>query len=95
MHSSGYDGYWFNYNGDYSGPIHITDADNETVFLTFREIVAISFSTTSHPFREAYRGFVAEAAINEGISRLEQMETEAVLENPWLSDILTEMVDGK
>lgn len=93
MHSAQHHGFTFHYNGDYSGLIHVTDIfDHETV-ATFAEIkiLALRNNFRNPAFSGAYRDFVAAAVIHEGICRLEQMETEKALANPWLRTLLTEM----
>jgi hypothetical protein len=93
MHSSQHHGFQFHYNGDYSGLIYVTDIfDHETQF-TFGQIrtMALMDHFRNPAFSGAYRDFVAQAAVNEAISRLEQMATEEALANPWLRNILMEI----
>lgn len=93
MHSAEHHGFQFHYNADYSGLIQVTDIFGYTSVYTFAEvkIMALRNNFRNPAFIGAYRDFVATAVINEGISRLEQMETEEVLANPWLRSVLTEM----
>ena len=93
MHSSQHHGFTFHYNGDFSGLIHVTDIfDHETQF-TFGQIktMAIMDNFRNPAFSGAYRDFVAAAVVHEGICRLEQMETEEALANPWLRNVLMDM----
>lgn len=92
MHSSEHHGHEFFYNGDYSGEIVVFIDDGPEIRKTFQELATTAlFDSPSLPYTLAARGFVAEAAVNEGISRLEQMDTEEILSNPWLRIILGEM----
>lgn len=95
MHSSEHNGHWFNYNSDYSGDIHITDSDGSEQSTSFRMIMFGALSgAPMTPFKQALMDFVAQAMINTGISRLEQMETDEVLSNQWLISILTDIVSS-
>lgn len=92
MHSSTYNGYDFLYNGDYSGDIKVINEDGTEFYKTFRELtITALYDRLDLPFTQAARTFVGFAAVNEGISRLEQMEPDQILENPWLKDLLLDM----
>lgn len=93
MHGSTHYGYDFAYNGDYSGEIRIFPEDDGPEFeKTFQELATTAlFDSPALAFTMAARGFVAEAAVHEAISRLEQMDTEEILANSWLRVLLGEM----
>lgn len=92
MHSTERNGFQFLYNGDYSGEIRIIDESGIEARKPFEDLVITALhDVPGLPHVQAIRSFVAEAAVNEAISRLEQMDTEEILSNPWLRIILSEM----
>lgn len=92
MHSATHHCHNFLYNGDYSGDIRIILDDGPEISKTFQEVATTAlFDSPSLPYTQAAREFVAFAAVNEAISRLEQMGVEEILANPWLKTILDEM----
>jgi hypothetical protein len=92
MHSTERNGYDFFYNGDYSGSIKVINENGDEFKKSFQELaVTALYDRLDLPFTQAARGFVAEAAVNEGISRLEQMGTDEILANPWLKSLLDDM----
>lgn len=97
MHSFTSHGFQFHYNSDYSGYIHITDIFGQEDAVPMAEVIsrAVREVYRNPAFMGAYRDFVATAAVNEGISRLEQMETDEILDNGWLRSILVEMKGDK
>ena len=94
MHSSEYNGYDFLYNGDYSGTIKVINPDETEFEKSFTELtITALYDRLELPFTQAARSFVASAAVNEAISRLEQMEPDEVLENSWLKDVCYSIMD--
>ena len=92
MHSDEYNGIQFHYNGDYSGDIKITLEDGTELTKTLQELaVTALYDNLELPFTQAARTLVAFAAVREGISRLEQMEPDEILANPWLTTVLGEI----
>lgn len=95
MHSATHNGYDFLYNGDYSGTIKVINADETEFEKSFTELVITAlYDRLELPFTQAARGFVASAAINEAISRLEQMEPDEALEIRWLKEVCYQMMDN-
>ena len=92
MHHDEYHGHGFNYNGDYSGDIHIELPEGIEIRKSFKELtVTALYDNLDEPYTQAARTFVAFAAYREAISRLEQMEPDDLLDIPWLRDILDNM----
>lgn len=92
MHSSEYNGFTFLYNGDYSGEIRIIDEAGIEARKPFEDLVITALhDVPGLAHVQAIRTFVAFAAVHEAISRLEQMDPDDILANPWLRAILGEM----
>lgn len=81
MHHFESGGYQFNYNGDYSGKIHLFSPSGFESHLTFDQLTQI----TQNPVTEytngirAVRDFVAEAVRSTRIRMLENMDTDELL----------------
>lgn len=92
MHHAEYHDHGFNYNGDYSGDIHIELPDGTEIRKSFKELtVTALYDQLELPFTQAARTFVAFAAVHEAVSRLEQTDPSDLLEIQWLRDILDDM----
>lgn len=92
MHSERHGEYNFFFNGDYSGEITVLDDYGVKTSKTFSDLVTTAqFDVIGEPYVQAVRDFVSGAAINEAISRLEQMTTDEALANPWLNNLLESM----
>lgn len=82
MHHAEYHGYQFNYNGDYSGDIHITDDHGfEWPHLSFDQLLVIVNDPEAQKMGHIspFRAFVADAIRMETISVWEQMGTDEIL----------------
>lgn len=92
MHSAQHSGFNFLYNGDYSGDIRVAFQDGPEIRKSLKELTTTAlYDNLEEPYTQAAREFVAFAAVHEAISRLEQMEPDEILANPWLKTVLDEI----
>ncbi len=83
MHHFESNGFGFNYNGDYSGDIHIEDANGHTQTREFSDLITIAVRGVGFEDskRNAIRDFVGEAVRMATISSVEQMSTDELLDD--------------
>lgn len=89
MHSAQFNGVQFNYNGDYSGDIHVTNQGGEETKQTFSNLSGLALmEDAGGPYIEAVRSFVGTALIHEAICNLEQMDPKDIFNHDWLRALL-------
>lgn len=96
MHSAVYNGYQFNYNGDYSGDIRVTDRSVEWMPMTFDHILHLVSTpdALAADHLPAFREFVAEAIRSQAISLWEQMEVDEILNSVTGRAVLSTTTEG-
>ena len=92
MHHHESHGVQFNYNGDYSGDIHVTNQGGEESKQTFADLAVLALmEDAGGPYIEAVRDFVGSALIHEAICKLEQMSPKDSFKHAWLRTLLPDI----